>query len=62
MTAPTTHSYRLARLPEDQPAPARCELTELLVDQCSHCAGVHDPEQDIARASYELSARTGGAR
>lgn len=61
MTAPTHHEYRLARLPEDQPAP-RCELTELLTDQCAHCRGVHDPEEDIARASYELAARTGGAR
>lgn len=60
MTAPT-HTYRLSRLPEDQPA-ARCELTELLVDQCGHCVGVDDPEAEIARASYEQAARTGGTR
>jgi hypothetical protein len=59
MTA-LTHSYRLARLPEDQPV--RCELTELLVRECGHCAGIPDPEAEIAQHSYEQAARTGGAR
>lgn len=64
MSVPT-HTYRLARLPEDQPAtkPApRCELTDLLVDQCGHCAGIPDPEAVVAHASYELAARRGGTR
>lgn len=61
MSPVPTHTYRLARLPEDQPA-ARCELTELLVDQCAHCVGVADLEAESARHSYELAARTGGAR
>ena len=53
------HDYRLARLPEDQPA--RCELTELLVDQCAHCQHIPDPEAAVAHHSYEVAARqTGG--
>lgn len=60
MSPVPTHTYRLARQAEDQPA-ARCELTELLVDQCAHCVGVADPEKEIARHSYEQAARRGGA-
>jgi hypothetical protein len=58
---PPVHAYRLARLPEDQPA--RCELSELLVRECAHCQDVPDPEVEIARHSYEVAARqAGGAR
>lgn len=59
MTAPT-HTYRLARQIEDQPAPARCELTELLVRECAHCQHIPDPEVEIAHHSYEVAARQGG--
>lgn len=62
MSPVPTHTYKLARLPEDQPPP-RCDLTELLVRECWHCQHIPDPDAEAAaRHSYEQAARTGDRR
>lgn len=38
-------------LPLPETTVARCELTELLVDQCGHCRGIEDPQVVRARRS-----------
>ncbi len=34
------------------PTTARCELTELLVDQCAHCRGIPDPQPLRLRPAF----------
>lgn len=35
----------------------RCELTDLLVDQCAHCQGHDAPPEKVERVGGTLSAR-----
>lgn len=38
----------MPEIPEPEVRPARCELTELLVDQCAHCRPAPVPEPSEA--------------
>lgn len=42
------------------PTLARCELTELLVEQCAHCRGLDDPETpDVVKSRPFTAAYSG---
>jgi hypothetical protein len=42
-----------------QPATERCELTELLVDECAHCKRTPSIEEQVRAEHAEMAARSG---